>query len=45
MDSIKAKCSALAPEAKKGGYYQAMLKWYQKRDDDFKALQKEVFGE
>jgi hypothetical protein len=45
MPGITAKCSEYKPMAQKEGWERELFRYWQKRDDGFKALQKEVFGD
>ena len=45
MDSITAKCAEYKSMAHKEGWGTGLLKYWEKRDKEFKDLQREVFGE
>jgi hypothetical protein len=45
MDAITAKCAEYKSMAHKEGWGTGLLKYWERRDKEFKALQREVFGE
>lgn len=45
MDAITAKCKELKPLAIKEGWDKPMARYWQERNDQFKELEREVFGE